>query len=133
MAMIRAVRNDGKPYSQAEGSVKTILNMIASLPESRTRQIVISKTKFDKFAKESKLGIVFLNTIKIFDCFSQRKLTGTIKRAIGLGYESNFELYYVDVYGLDHYILYKAIINGKEVYVIPKTINSSEGLMELSL
>lgn len=133
MAMIRAVRNDGKPYSQAEGSVKTILNMVASLPESRTRQIVMSKTRFDKFAKENKLATNFLNQIEIFDCFNQRRLKGTIKRAIGLGYESDFVLYYVDVLGTDHYILYKAIIDGREVYAIPKTINSGEGLMELSL
>lgn len=133
MSRIRAVRNDGMEYSKAEGNFKTILKMISNLPESRTRQIIISKSEVDNFITKNKFMVSTLYKVKVFDCMSQENLAGKMKRVVGIGDNFDFELYYVSIPKVEHYILTKAEIDGKVVYTAPKTIDINEGLMELSI
>ena len=133
MSRIRAVRNDGQEYSKAEGSLKVILKMISSLPESKTRQIIINKKQLDSFIEENRFMSSTLYNLKIYDCMSQKTLHGKMKRTLGMGYDCNFELYHVDPLGTEHYILAKVLVDGRVVYIAPQKINSNDGLMELSI
>ena len=133
MSRIRAVRNDGKEYSKAEGSFKTILKMISSLPESESRQIIISRKELDSFVTKNNFMSSTLYKVKVFYCMKQEKFAGRVKKTIGNGYDSDFELEYVEIPKVDHYILTRARVDGKVVYIAPQAIDINDGLMELSI
>lgn len=67
MSGIRAIRNDGKEYSKAEGSLKTIFKMISTLPESKSRQIIVDKEEFDKFISNTRMMKSVLKSGKFVD------------------------------------------------------------------
>ena len=102
MSKICAIRNDRKRYSEAAGSLITILKVISELPESKDRQIIVDKRQLKEFLKKEKFGDLTLHEIKVFDCIAQSTLRGRMKRALGSGDKKMLEFYYLDLQGADH-------------------------------
>lgn len=135
MSGIRAIRNDGKEYSKAEGSLKTIFKMISTLPESKSRQIIVNKEEFDKFISNTRMMKSVLKSGKFVDCMSQQTLRGKIYQVLANGYDYGLEIFYVEFADkqIQHYIVTKVFVDEKEVYVAPTSINMLDGLMELTI
>lgn len=134
MSEIRAIREDGGKGSMAKGNLKSILKMISSLPESKSHQIIINKKKLDSFSKTNDFRVVTLQKVKAFEVWRRKTFTGKLKKISGSGQNFCFELYYIDISDSSNYILNKAFVNGKVVYITPEVFdNIHGGLMELTV
>lgn len=135
MSSIKAIRNDGKEYSSAQGSLKTIFKMIYTLPESKSRQIIVDKEEFKKFIKNANMMDSVLKTSKFVDCMSQQILRGKVHRALAIGYEYGVEIFFVEFLDkqINHYIINKVFVDGRIVYIAPASINMQDGLMLLTI
>lgn len=131
MSKIRAVRNDGREYSQAEGNLKVILRMISSLPESKTRQIIISKSELNSLMEEKQMERRKLYKVNQYDVMSRMVMKGRICK---IKDDAEIEIFYVDISDIDHYILEKILIDGNVVYIAPQSMEiANEGLMLLTI
>ena len=106
MARISAITNDGKEQSKAEGNLKSVLKM-ASLIAGNNHQIIINKNELDGFVTESKLEICTLLPQEIIEDMS---FHGTI-----------------------NYVIFRVVMDGKDVYNNPKSVRSFTGMIELTL
>lgn len=134
MSEIKAIRNDGKEYSKAEGSLKTIFKMIYTLQESKSCQIIVNKEEFDEFIVKTNMINSILRNAKFFDIMTKQTLEGRIRRAVAIGYSYGLEVYFVEYYNqqVNHYLITKVLVDGKVVYIIPDSTIKA-GLMKLTI
>ena len=129
MARISAITNDGKEQSKAEGNLKSVLKM-ASLIAGNNHQIIINKNELDGFVTESKLEICTLLPQEIIVNMS---FHGTINCACGTYGNIHMQLYYTDFPEKDYYVIFRVVMDGKDVYNNPKSVRSFTGMIELTL
>ena len=128
MAMVCVTTTEGKEH-KAQGNVKSIFKMISLLADDE-HQLIINKKELDDFVNQKKLEICNLLPKElskdiIFD--------GTVNCACGACEGFHAQLYYIDFSEKFFYIIFRIVINGKDVYNNPKSVKKSTGTIELTL
>ena len=128
MSSISAVQLNGNPYSHPEGGIQTVLKMVADMPESKTRQIIVVKKNLDDFVRKNKLlDQAVMDGKNVFDVMVQKSHKGCYRRVLGI-HGANLEFYYMSFFGMNYCILTLIKIDGRQVYALPKRM---DGLMRL--
>ena len=79
---------------------------------------------------ESKLEICTLLPQEIIENMS---FHGTINCACGTYGNIHMQLYYTDFPEKDYYVIFRVVMDGKDVYNNPKSVRSFTGMIELTL